>query len=39
MVLVGEDKHIVVKGKGTIAIPTFHDTKLITDVLYVPDIN
>ena len=32
-------KHIAVKGKGTIAIPTCHGTKLITYVLYVPDID
>ena len=39
MVLVGDGKHIVVKGKGTISIPTCHGTKLITNVLYVLDIN
>ena len=39
MVRVGDGKHIVVKGKGTIAIPTYHGTKLITDVLYVPNID
>ena len=38
-VRVGDGKHIAVKGKGTISIPTCHGTKLITDVLYVPDIN
>ena len=38
-VRVGDGKHIAVKGKGTIAIPTCHGTKLITDVLYVPDID
>ena len=26
-------------GKGTIDIPTYHGTKLITDVLYVSDID
>ena len=39
MVRVGDGKHIVVKGKGTIAIPTYHGIKLITDVLYVPNID
>ena len=39
MVQVGDGKHIVVKKKGTIAIPTCHGTKLITNVLYVLDIN
>ena len=38
-VRVGDGKRIVVKGKGTIAIPTCHGTKLITDVLYVPNID
>ena len=38
-VRVGDGKHIAVKGKCTIAIPTSHGTKLITDVLYVPDID
>ena len=38
-VRVGNGKHIAVKGKGTIAIPTCHCTKLITDVLYVPNID
>ena len=31
--------HIAVKGKGTITIPTCQGTKLIIDVLYVPDID
>ena len=31
-------KHIAVKGQGTIAISPCHGTKLITDVLYVPEI-
>ena len=35
---MGDGKHIFVKGKYTIVIPTFHDTKLITDMLYVHDI-
>ena len=39
MVRVGDGKHIVVKGKGTIVIRTCHGTKLITDVLYVLDID
>ena len=38
-VRVGDGKHITVKGKGTIAISTCHGTKLITDVLYVFDID
>ena len=38
-VRVGDGKHIAVKGKCTIAIPTCHSTKLITDVLYVTDID
>ena len=38
-VRVGDGKHIVVKGKGAIAIPTYHGTKLITNVLYVLDID
>ena len=38
MVRVGDAKNIAVKGKCTIAIPTCHGTKLITDVLYVPNI-
>ena len=36
---MGDGNHIVVKGKGTIAIPTCHGTKLITNVLYVPNID
>ena len=39
MVRVSDSKNIVVKGKGTIDIPTCHGTKLITNVLYVPDID
>ena len=39
MVRVGDGKNIVVKGKGTIDILTCHGTKLITNVLYVPDID
>nr|KYP44767.1 hypothetical protein KK1_033686 [Cajanus cajan] len=30
---------IVVKGKGTIAIASYLGTQIITDVLYVPEIN
>ena len=39
MVRVGNGKYIAVKGKGTIAILTYHGTKSITNVLYVPDID
>ena len=35
---MGDGKQIVVKGKDTIVIPAYHDTKLITDMLYVHDI-
>ena len=35
---VGDGKHIAVNGKGTIIIPTCNGTKLITNVLYIPDI-
>ena len=38
-VRVGDGKHITINGKGTIDIPTCHGTKLITDVLYVLDID
>ena len=38
-VQVGDGKHIAVKGKGAIAISTYHGTRLITDVLFVPDID
>ena len=38
-VRVGNGKYIVVKGKGTIAISTYSGTKLISDVLYVPEID
>jgi len=38
-VSVGNGKYIVVKGKGTIAISTYSGTKLISDVLYVPEID
>ena len=36
---MGDSKHIAIKGKGTISIPTCHGTKLITTVLYVSDID
>ena len=36
---MGDGKHITIKGKGTIDTPTYHGTKLIIDVLYVPDID
>ena len=39
IVRVGNGKYIVVKGKGTIAILTYHGTKSITNVLYVHDID
>ena len=35
---MGDGKHIVVKEKYTIVIPTYHDTKLSTDMLCVPNI-
>ena len=35
---IGNGEYIAVKGKGTIAIASCSGTKLITDVLYVPDI-
>ena len=38
-VKIGNGKCISVKGKGTIAIESCSGTKLITNVLYVPDIN
>nr|BBP47129.1 putative gag-pol polyprotein [Torenia fournieri] len=38
-VRVGDGKYISVHGKGTVAISTYSGTKLISDVLYVPDIN
>ena len=39
MVQVSDGKHIVVKGKGTIVIPTCHSTKLIIYVLYALNID
>ena len=38
-VRIGNGEYIAVKGKGTIAIASCFRTKLITDVLYVPDID
>ena len=38
-VRIGNGEYIAVKGKGTIAISSCLGTKLITDVLYVPDID
>ena len=38
-VKIGNGKCISVKGKGTIAIESYSGTKIITDVLYVLDIN
>ena len=38
-VWVGNGNYIVVKGKGTIAISTYSCTNLISDVLYVPEID
>ena len=38
-VRIGNGECITVKGKGTVAIESCSGTKIITDVLYVPDIN
>ncbi|KZV43091.1 hypothetical protein F511_04483 [Dorcoceras hygrometricum] len=38
-VRVGNGKYITVKGKGTVAISTYAGTKLISDVLYVPEVD
>nr|KYP62109.1 Retrovirus-related Pol polyprotein from transposon TNT 1-94 [Cajanus cajan] len=38
-VRIGNGQHIAVKGKGTIAIESCLGTKLIYDVLYVPEID
>ena len=38
-VKIGNGEHITVKGKGTVAIESCTGTKLITDVLFVPDID
>ena len=35
----GNGDYIMVKGKGTKAIESFTGTKLISDVMYVPDID
>lgn len=38
-VWLGNDKQIIVEGRGTIAIPTSNDdTKLLQDVQYVPSL-
>lgn len=36
---IGNDENIFIKGKGTIAIASYSGTKLITTVLYIPDID
>ncbi|RDX60425.1 hypothetical protein CR513_61430, partial [Mucuna pruriens] len=36
---IGNGEHIAVKGKDTVAIESISDTKLIKDVLFVPNIN
>ena len=38
-VRIGNGQNIAVKGKGTIAIVSCSGTKLISDVLYVPEID
>nr|KYP45860.1 Retrovirus-related Pol polyprotein from transposon TNT 1-94 [Cajanus cajan] len=38
-VQMGNGAHLAVKGKGTLAIKSHSGFKLISDVLYVPDIN
>ena len=38
-VRIGNGGYIPVKGKGTVAISTYSGTKLISDVLYVPNID
>ena len=38
-VRIGNGGYITAKGKGTIAISTCSGTKIISDVLYVPDID
>ena len=38
-VRIGNGDYISTKGKGTISITTSSGTKMISDVLYVPDIN
>ena len=38
-VRIGNGKHIVVEGKGIIAITTCSSTKTISDVLFVPKID
>ena len=38
-VKIGNGTHLKVEGKGTVAIETHSGFKLISDVLYVPEIN
>ena len=38
-VRIGNGDYIMVKGKGIVAIESFIGTKLIHDVIYVPDID
>ncbi|RDY11757.1 hypothetical protein CR513_03531, partial [Mucuna pruriens] len=38
-VKIGNGEHIAVKGKGTVAIESISGTKLIKDVLFVPNIS
>jgi len=38
-VRIGNKAYLVVKGKGTVAIKGNTSLKLISDVLYVPEIN
>jgi len=38
-VRIGNGAYLAVKGKGTVAIESHTGLKLISDVLYVPEIN
>lgn len=38
-VKVGDGKYIIAKGEGTVAIESISGTKLIQDVLFVPDLD
>lgn len=38
-VRIGDGSYLTVKGKGTVSIESFAGTKLISDVLYVPEID
>ena len=38
-VRIGNGEHLAVKGKGTIAITSYKGIKIITDVLFVPEID